>query len=213
MPRVSRLQEGSPRPRQRVTPVQERSRRKIDAILDATAGLLGSHGVEAASILAIAEAAEVPPATVYHYFENRLAIFAALAERTMAVVDTELTGLLEQFATSGDTSTRDLLQMVYSAYHDAPGYVAILRALRAEPTLQELVHASNQRMADVIAGVLLQRTTLPEARALRVARIISECCEQVLQVALTSDDREATALLDELTEMVDALFLHYIALR
>jgi AcrR family transcriptional regulator len=196
-----------------VTPVQERSRRKIDAILDATAALLGSHGVEAASILAIAEAAEVPPATVYHYFENRLAIFAALAERTMAVVDTELTGLLEQFATSGDTSTRDLLQMVYSAYHDAPGYVAILRALRAEPTLQELVHASNQRMADVIAGVLLQRTTLAEARALRVARIISECCEQVLQVALTSDAREATALLDELTEMVDALFLHYIALN
>jgi AcrR family transcriptional regulator len=198
------------RPRQRVMPVQARARRKLDAILDATAVLLARQGAEAATMLAIADEAGVSPATVYHYFENRLAVFAAVAERTMTAVDGALSAQLEAFAASAEQSSGPLLQVLYHAYHDAPGYVQVLTALRAEPALRALVQESNRRIAEVLADVLVRRTGLPPARATRVGWILSESCEQVLEAALMAPAAEAAALLGELTVMVDALFRHYI---
>lgn len=197
-------------PRQRVLPVQERSRRKIDAILDATAALLARKGVEAVSMLAIAEEAAVPAATVYHYFESRLAVLAALAERTMVAVDAELQQGMQRLVQENDFSSRELLQALYKAYREAPGYVVILRALRADPVFDGLVQESNRRGADVIAALLSEKTGLSRARTARVAWMLSEFCEQILQAALMADAREARAMLDELTEMVDVLFLHYL---
>lgn len=212
MPRPAPLKDAAPRPRQRVTPVQARSRRKLDAILDATAALLVRQGAEAISILAIAEVAGVAPPTVYHYFENRLAVFAALAERTMAAVDSGLAARLEAFAVSSEESVAGLLHALYQAYRDAPGYVAVLTALRAEPSLREVVQESNRRIADVLAGVLVQRTPLRQQRAQRIGWILSESCELVLEAALMAPPLEAEALLAELTVMMDALFRHYVGM-
>jgi len=205
-----RESEAIPAPRQRVQPLQERSRRKIELILDATAQLLAEQGVEAASTTAIAQRAGVPPATVYHYFENRLAVFVALAERTMASVDERLTRTLTEIAQSAHPDWRQVLATLYAAYRDAPGYVAVLRALRAEPAAQEVMRASNERMAAVIAEVLTAHTRLPSGRARRVAWIISGICEQVLQQALLSQD-EAEDWMDEVAEMLDVLLRHYAA--
>ncbi|HET8732086.1 MAG TPA: TetR/AcrR family transcriptional regulator [Moraxellaceae bacterium] len=197
--------------RQRVVPVQARSRARIDAILDAAASLLAAEGVEAATTAAIARVARTTPATVYHYFENRLAVFAALARRTMANVDAALTERLAALAVADELHTGNVLASLYEAYRDAPGYVAVLRVLRAEPTLYELVQESNQRMARVIAGVLDQRTRLAPDRALRVALILSDVCEQVVQMALMATASEAAALIAEMTEMLDVLLVHYAA--
>lgn len=197
--------------RQRVVPVQARSRQRIDAILDATAALLAAEGAEAATTSAIARAAGTTPATVYHYFENRLAVFAALARRTMAGVDAALTERLGALALAEELSTGDLLASLYEAYRDAPGYVAVLRALRAEPALHELVQESNLRMARVIADVLDRRTRLAPERALRVAVIMSDVCEQVVQAALMASADEAAALIAEMSEMLDVLLAHYAA--
>lgn len=211
MPRLSASERAIRTPSQRVTPVQERSRQRIDGILAAAAGLLQAQGIEAVSMLAIAEAAGMTPATVYRYFDNRIAVFAALAERTMAEVDAALTSKLQAMAAAEALSAKALLDLLYRAYRDAPGYVAILRALRAEPALQALVAESNRRMAVVIAEVLVARTTLTRARAGRIAWILSEVCEQVVEAALVAEAREARALMAEMTEMVDVLLRHYLA--
>lgn len=197
--------------RQRVVPVQARSRARIDAILDATAALLAREGAEAVTTSAIARAAGTTPATLYHYFENRLAVFAALARRTMAEVDAALTARLAALAQAGEIRSGELLASLHQAYRDAPGYVPVLAALRAEPALQELVHESNTRMAVVIADLLAHRTRLASARADRVARILSDVCEQVVQAALMTDDTEAALLIEEMAEMLDVLFRHYLA--
>ncbi|MDI1301156.1 MAG: TetR/AcrR family transcriptional regulator [bacterium] len=216
MSRLTRIPAGGgepPRQRQRAKPVQQRSLDKINTILDAAAGLLSRHGVEAISMLAIAEAAGLPAPTVYHYFENRLGIFAALAERTMAAVDDDLTERLTALMTAEELGSRPLLMALYQAYHEAPGYVQLLAALRAEPALQEVMQASTRRIADVIAAVLVQRTTLSSVRAGRVGWILSESCDVVILAALTSSREEADALLEEMIEIVDTLVMHYMALH
>lgn len=210
MPRVSRIPAETPLPPQlRVRPVQARSRQKMDAILDATAALLQAHGVDAVTILAIAARAGVPPATVYHYFENRLAVFAALARRTMEQVDAELLQVLAKALEAPVPDFRAILQGLFDAYAQAPGYVPVLATLRAEPALRVLVRESNQRSADFLAALLQQRGQLSPARARRVGWIISESCETVLEEALVSGVEEARALLDEQAHIAAVLFRHY----
>lgn len=214
MSRITRIPAdgGEPqRQRQRAKPVQKRSLDKISTILDASARLLSQHSIEAISMLAIAEAAGLPAPTVYHYFENRLGIFAALAERTMTAVDDDLTERLTALLTAEALNSRPLLTALYQAYHEAPGYVQLLGALRAEPALQEVMQASTRRIADVIADVLVQRTTLTPLRAKRVGWILSESCDVVILAALTSSQEEANALLEEMIEIVDTLVAHYMA--
>lgn len=213
MSRITRIPAhgGEPqRPRQRARPVQQRSLDKISTILDSTAALLSRHSVDSISMLAIAEAAGLPTPTVYHYFENRLAIFTALAERTMAGVDDDLTERLNAMITAEDLGSRPLLMALYQAYHDAPGYVQLLGVLRSEPSLQDVLQASTRRVAEVMAGVLVERTTLKPDRAGRVAKILSESCDLVILSALTSRDEEATALMDEIIEIIDTLVVHYM---
>lgn len=206
---LSQTARPSIRPRQRVAPVQERSRRKLESILDATAALLVQQGVEASTMLAIADAAGLSPATVYHYFENRLAVFAALAERSMLTIDASLSARLNAFAVSGEHSARELLHALYRLYHQTPGYIPLLAVLRAEPSLQMLVQASNRRIADVICEVLVRRTTLSLRRAQRVGWMLSQSCDQILQEALLAPPDEGEAWLEELIGMIDALLLHY----
>ena len=199
-------------PRQRVRPVQERSRRKIDAILDATGRLIGRHGVDAVTMVAIAEEAGVPPPTVYHYFENRLAVFAAIVQRTADEVDAALIPLIEAQMAGGQPDVRMLLQHLYRAYAAQPGYLALLSTLRAEPALQAEARRSNERVAGAIAGMLVQVAPLPPARARRVAFIVSETCDAVLHAALASTPRVASELVNEAAVMVEALFRHYASL-
>lgn len=162
-------------------------------------------------MLAIADQAALPPATVYHYFESRLAIFASLVERTMAQVDAELEQHISRLASSSERfSSAALLLQMYAAYRQAPGYVYVLQVLSAEPSLRNIIRASNQRIADVMAAMLVQKASISPERAARVAWIISESSEQVLQKALSEPDDEANAMMQELIEVVDVLFQHYV---
>ena len=65
--------------RKRRVPAQERSRRRVERILDAAARLVVEHGVDALTTRDIAEAAEVPVASLYQYFADKDDILLALA--------------------------------------------------------------------------------------------------------------------------------------
>jgi hypothetical protein len=102
------------------------------------------------------------------------------------------------------------LHYLFRAYREAPGYAQVLQVLSAEPSLRDIVQASNRRIANGLADMLVRRADLPFERAERVAWIISESCEQVLQQALASNPEQAEALMQELIEIVDVLFAHYV---
>lgn len=70
------------------------SQERIDRILDATEALLCEQGLGELSMYAIAERAQIPPSSVYHFFPQPADVLAALAERLFI----ELDGLLQQEA-------------------------------------------------------------------------------------------------------------------
>lgn len=66
----------------RVVPTQERSRRRLETILDAAATLFADQGFEAVTVDAIAKSAGTPIGSVYQFFADKRAVFVALAERS-----------------------------------------------------------------------------------------------------------------------------------
>lgn len=55
-----------------------RSQARIDSILDAARTLLASEGVASLSIYSVAERAQIPPSSVYHFFASVPALLEAL---------------------------------------------------------------------------------------------------------------------------------------
>ncbi len=196
----------------RIKPQQKRAVEKVDRILKATALLLERSGVEELNILAIAREADLPPATIYHYFENRTAIFMALAERTMHEVDMAFAAALSAAAGSGDPDWLALLRQLYEAYKAAPGYRHVLPLLRYSAGLREIVSVSNRRSVEFLMAAL-RHIPVPAARLQRVALMIAEAVQCFLDLALcASDDAEAEAYVSEMQVIVGAIALHYQAM-
>ncbi len=192
----------------RVRPQQKRARERVDRILAATTTLLERDGAESINMLAIAREAGMPAATLYHYFENRTAVFVALAERTIRDVDSALSQQLA-LVQGHEQDWGNLLQGLYEAYRMAPGYRKILPLLRATPGLKELLDESNRRSAVVLTEAL-QHFHLPQARLARIALMVSEAVQCFLDMALCEDnEEEAQAYVEEMQIMVQALSVHY----
>ncbi|HJL18791.1 MAG TPA: TetR/AcrR family transcriptional regulator [Sandaracinaceae bacterium LLY-WYZ-13_1] len=69
--------------RLRKKPVQARSRRRFEAMLDAAAELFAREGLEGTTMDAIASRAGTSIGSLYQYFPDKEALFFALAERVL----------------------------------------------------------------------------------------------------------------------------------
>ena len=76
-------------------PRQDRSRYKVELILEATIRLLEAKGIEALTTNAIAAAAGVSIGTLYQYFQNKEAILEALADVEIAKMSEQVMTAME----------------------------------------------------------------------------------------------------------------------
>ena len=87
MPVVDATWTTSPRRR---APRQERSRRRVEGLLDAAARIVTERGVDALTTRDIAEAAGAPVASLYQYFNDKEDVLLALAQRDMEEMDAQV---------------------------------------------------------------------------------------------------------------------------
>ncbi len=136
-------------------PVQARSIARVDAILDAAAELIAGGGLEALTMRAVASRANVTPATIYQFFDDRETLIQALAVRYVAATP----DVARRGPPPADESWRQALDRIIDAYaamlRDAPA----MRAL----WLAGVVDAATGRIAagadDEIAAGLRARLT------------------------------------------------------
>jgi AcrR family transcriptional regulator len=93
----------------RKTPVQERSRATVEALLEATADILVRRGYAALTTNAVAERAGVNIASLYQYFPSKEAIVAELRRRHGADQRAVLRQALAEHRAEGLESTMRLL--------------------------------------------------------------------------------------------------------
>lgn len=93
-------------------PAQERSARRVEALLDAAAELLRDRDPEDVTVRDLAAAAGVPTGTLYQFFDDKDAVLQALAVRFLA----EVPGVLDGALAAGRGDWEDTVGRVVDAY-------------------------------------------------------------------------------------------------
>jgi len=193
----------APSLRLRRTPRQPRSRATVEAILDATAGLLREVGADRLTTNAIAERAGINVASLYAYFPNKFAILASLWER-MQIRQQELLRGLERpgsLASAIDEGVDATLAFVLRE----PGFVELADAVRVMPELRELSPRAHRDAAVLLGELIARRREAPSAGDLdAMATVIVEATSAVLAHARRAPASRRKRILGELKRMLGA---------
>lgn len=201
--------------RLRKRPVQERSRRRFEAMLDAAAALFAEQGVDAVTMEAIAARAGTSIGSLYQYFPDKDALFVALSER-----------VLERSRTAFDVLV-SVLETERPAWHEllermVDGYAAML----ADPSLQA-VWMNIQRYGEMVEAdvalheEIIDRTTeilagyLPgadEPQRRRIATMVVDVVGGVLFMASRRGPERAAEMLAEVKVLLRRYLEPYLGL-
>ena len=135
-------------------PLQERSRLRYEAILDATNELLQTTNIESISLYDIANKARMPAASVHYLFPTVDAVYVKLAGRYMHI----FAQTSEQFRTERRVQTwqeniRSGLERGCKLYNENRGAMELLLG----PRLGRVVELEDIRNNDIIAESILNR--------------------------------------------------------
>ena len=141
-------------------PKQARSQRKFDRILAEALRLIQEKGYEHVSVREIARAAEMPIASVYQYFPNKLAIVRQLWEgytdSLAALLGAELNALVA--APSEATRARVVGKVVdhmVEHHRENPAFLEVWRAVDGAPELRALNRQDNLLVAEAVTAAVL----------------------------------------------------------
>jgi AcrR family transcriptional regulator len=163
---------------------------KRERLSAAAAELVASHGLEGATIAAIAQRAQVPPGSVYYY----LATKADIADAAVASWGSARASALAQWSGAGDARER-LVAYLDAAVADAPrtlefGTIGTLAGqLRAHaPAAADAAAGVIRETVDWAAGNFKELGFAPEAAAARALHLVTGI-EGAGQLAHALNDR------------------------
>ncbi len=166
-------------------PVQARSRRTVERILEAAEAIIGEQGVEAATTRAIAERAGVVAPSLYRFFEDRDAIFDALLEAMLEKLEAATEEAERGFrGASVEAFVRLEFDVHVSFYEDHPSLARLWHGGRASPTVVDVVHRRNQRLARRLQRALTGARLVDSAAPGLVFDLLVEYGDRTLEIAL-----------------------------
>ncbi len=189
-----------PDPAARRVPTQDRSRQRVERILDAAARTFAEVGYEAATTEAIAERAGTSIGSVYQFFPNKQALFDAIAQRYLDRSRALFDGLMSPGAIA--LPWFQLLDLAIDGFASLDRDDYDLRAVWVNWHLSSGFHlegqALNREFAKRAEAVLSHQTKglAPKERAL-VATIVVEVMSAMLFLAARSRPEKGTAVVAE----------------
>lgn len=189
-------------------PRQQRAIETYERVLDVAAHLLEDEGVERISTNLIAEKAEVTPPTLYRYFPNKYAVLRALGDRLMQ----QQNEIFESFLAEAGESIEDQLAGTTTLLTDTlqvteqhPGGLAIMRALRAVPTLQQVRLASHHQVTDAWVEHLSHLLpAIPKPELWIKARLTVDIGYAAIEMAMEETNLSSDTVLKEAALVITA---------
>lgn len=170
--------------RRRWQPVQARSRKTVERILDAAAALVEEDGVEAATTRAIAERAGVTAPSLYRFFADREQVLDTLIERHL---ERQSAYLAEREAGWTPSSVTELVGREldsYAAYFQAnPNTARLWLDGRVSPTVRAEVRRSTRRTAERMHGLAVAAGLVAPQTDLLVFVMVVELGDRILDLA------------------------------
>jgi AcrR family transcriptional regulator len=194
-----------PSPPKRRVPTQERSRRRVEGILDAAARLVVERGVEALTTRDIADAAGVPVASLYQYFADKEGVLLALAGRDMEEMDTQVAedlGRLDLLTVAG--VVRSVMLSFVTVYHRRRAFVEIYLRGRTNAAVHQFGREHNARVAQTLRAFALEAGLVGPGLTPAMALLAVEVGDRVFQLAFEHDFEGDPELIDEGITLVAA---------
>jgi AcrR family transcriptional regulator len=194
----------------RRTPVQRRSRERVERALLAAEEIVVKDGVDALSTRAVAAAAELPVATLYQYFQDRDAIIHALIERQVEAMDERLTAAIVAIeAYSVRTLVETTVEAYVAGYRDYPSFVVLWFQGRVNPEIVESVRARTHRIAAEMREFCVAAGIMDAETDPLVLELAGEMIDAFLAVAYSKDLRGDQRVVREGVEMIAGYLERY----
>lgn len=184
----------------RRSPSQQRSRERVERMLDAAASIVVDHGVEKLKVSEIASRAGVPLGTLYQFFARKDDVVYALAQRFAdrfgEVLEATLAGA------DDDTDWRVLLDRLLDAYatfyRSEPGLRELWVGARLDPEFIRADHEhNNTRFAAILADKLGARAHVPRDELMLMIYVCWEAGQALLETAFRIDAIGDPAIIEQ----------------
>ena len=181
-------------------PSQQRSRERVERILDAAAAIVDEQGLDALKVSDIAKRAGVPLGTLYQFFARKDDIVYALAERFTQrfgeVLATALSGL------DAACEWRELLDLLLDAYADYYRSEPALRELwigaRIDPEFIRADHQDNNtRFAEAVADLMADMANVPRDELATMVYVCWEASQALLETAFRNDPNGDPTIIEQ----------------
>ncbi len=187
------------------TPLQDRSRRRVERIMEFSRRAIERDGVYALNLNSVAKEAEVNVATVYQFFPSKGAVIARLALREFD----ENYDRVEKAAAKCE-SAEDVRTMFAEAFvtaHRNSGDATFLRELwammEADRDLQRLNQKDDDRLARLLTETYIRFS--PDADADQVRNrilLLLGMSAFAIRTALTLSENEGERLIEEAKQLI-----------
>jgi AcrR family transcriptional regulator len=153
--RKAHISRATPATRSRRDPAQERARETVEAIIEAAGQLLVTQGRAAVTTNAVAERAGVSIGSLYQYFANKEAIFAALQKKhrhqMMPLIHHALASLADP-AVAIVERTIVLMRAMIELHQDDPARMRVLAHELDERMSSEEIEEFTDRLARILGA-------------------------------------------------------------
>lgn len=197
-------------------PVQARGQDTFELILDVAGELLREIGFEQLTTNLICQRAGLTPPALYRYFPNKYAVLKELGDRLMRAQDDEVLIWVGEGGLAGATFEERLAKSIsiqermVAIHREFPGGIAIGRALRAVPLLNDLRIRSRDMVARAFAEILREQYPNTDERRLQVGcRLIVELGYSASEMVVEEPDRDADIINREVCVMFARYFEHF----
>jgi AcrR family transcriptional regulator len=172
-------------------PRQERSRHRVETILEVALALVVESGAEALAMREVARRAGVQISSVYQYFPSKAHIIRELAKRNLARVRLLLQGEVQRLLADHDgappvgEAVERLVDAYFAHYRDQPDALAVWAGAQSDHGLRELDLEDTLSTAEFLVAPL-QRILGRDDRSLLypLALLVSEVTGAAARLAL-----------------------------
>lgn len=190
-------------PRRR--PSQERSRRKFEAILAASRGLLIDVGFESFTCEEVAQRAQVPIGTLYQFFQNKYVIVCELDRQDAVGVKAELAAFAQEIPSlDWPRFLNRLVDHMATMWTSDPSRRAVWHAVQSTPATRATAAQIERELAEQVAKALAPLTPgTPRPRRKIMAEVLVHIVYSMLNFSVRDGQSHAEAI-EELKKLLAA---------
>jgi AcrR family transcriptional regulator len=191
-------------------PVQERSAKRVEQMLDASARLIDEIGYDALTTTLIAKRAGVAVGSLYQFFPDKRAVVQALTQRN---VDRFLCAVSERLAKEDPGHWWDVVDSVLDIYlnmhRSVPGFSKVHFGDVIDRQLLDESRDNNKVIADALTDLVRRWVRAPGGDLSLVMTVAIEVADALLKLAFAGDPQGDPAIVDETKYLIKG----YLATR